>query len=107
MQRATVNSTDLDYDLLGDGPELVWLHGLGGDLEQTVPGGLLAGLLVTVLSAGAQTYLQLTVPRTHTGRVPGVMASAFGLASMACTALLAVLIRTVRTIRFTTATLKL
>ncbi|HVB27848.1 MAG TPA: MFS transporter, partial [Mycobacteriales bacterium] len=58
---------------------------------QAVPGVALAGLLVTMLSAGAQTYLQLTVPRTHIGRVLGVIGSAFGLASMAGTGLAAVL----------------
>jgi MFS family permease len=52
-----------------------------------VPGVLLAGLLVTVLAAGAQTHLQLSVPTSYLGRVLGVIASAFGLASIAGTAL--------------------
>ncbi|WP_346927656.1 MFS transporter [uncultured Arthrobacter sp.] len=58
---------------------------------QAVPGVLMAGVLVTVLYAGAQTYLQRTVPTAYLGRVLGVIASAFGLASMAGTGLAAAL----------------
>lgn len=58
---------------------------------QAVPGVLMAGVLVTVLYAGAQTHLQRTVPTAYLGRVLGVIASAFGIASMAGTALAAAL----------------
>lgn len=58
---------------------------------QAVPGVLLAGLLVTVLAAGAQTHLQTTVPSTHLGRVLGAVSSAFGIASMVGTGLAVVL----------------
>ncbi|WP_346927655.1 alpha/beta fold hydrolase [uncultured Arthrobacter sp.] len=30
---ATVNGAELEYEVMGDGPELVWLHGMGGNLE--------------------------------------------------------------------------
>ncbi len=60
---------------------------------QAVPGVLLAGLLVTVLYAGAQTHLQRTVPNAYLGRVLGVIGSAFGLASMAGTGLAVALTR--------------
>lgn len=33
MDLATVNGMSLEYELMGSGPELVWLHGLGGNLE--------------------------------------------------------------------------
>ncbi len=62
---------------------------------QAVPGVLLAGLLVTVLYAGAQTHLQRTVPNAYLGRVLGVIGSAFGLASMAGTGLAVVLTRVI------------
>lgn len=58
---------------------------------QAVPGVVLSGVLVTMLSAGAQTYLQLTVPRTHIGRVLGAIGSLFGLASVLGTGLAALL----------------
>lgn len=62
---------------------------------QAVPGVLLAGLLVTVLTAGAQTHLQSTVPVSHLGRVLGAVSSAFGIASMVGTGLAVVLTRLV------------
>jgi hypothetical protein len=62
---------------------------------QAVPGVLLAGLLVTVLFAGAQTYLQIVVSSTHLGRVLGAIGSAFGLASVAGTGLAVVLTRVI------------
>lgn len=33
MELAKVNGHVLEYELIGDGPQLVWLHGLGGNLE--------------------------------------------------------------------------
>ena len=35
--RAQVRGVELDYEVLGDGPELVWLHGLSGSLEESRP----------------------------------------------------------------------
>ncbi len=33
MQLATVNGANLEYEVMGDGADLVWLHGMGGNLE--------------------------------------------------------------------------
>ena len=33
MQRATVNGVHLEYEVMGEGPDVVWLHGMGGNLE--------------------------------------------------------------------------
>lgn len=35
--RATVGDVELEYEVRGDGPELVWLHGLTGSLEESRP----------------------------------------------------------------------
>jgi pimeloyl-ACP methyl ester carboxylesterase len=35
--RARVRDVELEYEVLGDGPELVWLHGLSGSLEESRP----------------------------------------------------------------------
>lgn len=35
--RVTLRDVELEYDVLGDGPELVWLHGLTGSLEESRP----------------------------------------------------------------------
>jgi pimeloyl-ACP methyl ester carboxylesterase len=35
--RAAVRDVELEYEVLGDGPELVWLHGLSGSLEESRP----------------------------------------------------------------------
>jgi pimeloyl-ACP methyl ester carboxylesterase len=39
-----VDGLELEYDVIGDGPELVWLHGLGGNLDD---GRLLAERLAS------------------------------------------------------------
>lgn len=35
--RATVGEVELEYEVLGEGPELVWLHGLSGSLAEARP----------------------------------------------------------------------
>lgn len=35
--RAQVGDVELEYEIRGDGPELVWLHGLSGSLEESRP----------------------------------------------------------------------
>lgn len=35
--RFVSDDVELEYDLLGEGPELVWLHGLSGSLEESRP----------------------------------------------------------------------
>jgi len=35
--RFVSDDVELEYDVLGDGPELVWLHGLSGSLEESRP----------------------------------------------------------------------
>lgn len=35
--RARSGDVELDYELLGDGPPLVWLHGLSGSLDESRP----------------------------------------------------------------------
>jgi 3-oxoadipate enol-lactonase len=35
--RVASDDVELEYDLRGDGPELVWLHGLSGSLEESRP----------------------------------------------------------------------
>lgn len=35
--RAVSNDVELDYEVLGDGPEVVWLHGLSGSLAESRP----------------------------------------------------------------------
>ena len=35
--RAVVSDVELEYDVVGEGPELVWLHGLSGSLEESRP----------------------------------------------------------------------
>ena len=35
--RADLGDVELEYEVLGDGPELVWLHGLTGSLEESRP----------------------------------------------------------------------
>lgn len=36
-RRAAVNGVELEYEIVGEGPELVWLHGLGGNLAESRP----------------------------------------------------------------------
>lgn len=35
--RVVSDDVELEYDVLGEGPELVWLHGLSGSLEESRP----------------------------------------------------------------------
>lgn len=35
--RATIGDVELEYEVRGEGPELVWLHGLSGSLEEARP----------------------------------------------------------------------
>ncbi len=35
--RVQSDDVELEYDVLGDGPELVWLHGLSGSMEESRP----------------------------------------------------------------------
>ncbi len=35
--RAAVGDVELEYDVRGEGPEVVWLHGLSGSLEESRP----------------------------------------------------------------------
>ncbi|MFA5786837.1 MAG: alpha/beta fold hydrolase [Actinomycetota bacterium] len=35
--RAKIDGLELEYDVRGSGPDLVWLHGLGGNLEDSRP----------------------------------------------------------------------
>ena len=55
---------------------------LSSSVPQAVPGLMLAGLLLTVLTTGFQTLVQTTVPITHLGRVLGAFAAAFGGAAV-------------------------
>ena len=33
--RAVIDDVELDYELYGDGPELIWLHGLSGSVDES------------------------------------------------------------------------
>lgn len=35
LMRAVFDDVELDYEVTGDGPELVWLHGLSGSLDES------------------------------------------------------------------------
>ena len=49
---------------------------------QAVPGVVLAGLLLNLLTTGFATLVQTTVPLTHLGRVLGLFSAAFGAAAV-------------------------
>jgi MFS family permease len=51
---------------------------LSSSVPHAVPGIVLAGLLLSVLTVGFQTLVQTTVPLSHLGRVLGLFGAAFG-----------------------------
>jgi len=55
---------------------------LSSSVPHAVPGIVLAGLLLSLLTVGFQTLVQTTVPLSHLGRVLGLFGAAFGAAAV-------------------------
>lgn len=71
---------------------------VSGSVVQAFPGMLLAGLLLTLLTAAVRVHVQVSVERGYLGRVVGVIASVIGGAAVVGS-LLAVLLTTVLSLR--------